>query len=121
MAEVRGVNYDIGYLQPKPLQPVPVSQPFNPGVQGVSKDTQSWFDKFVNVASKVFTGLYAGAMGALDIYGRYKAIERGQEPVFTQQPAQQPVVVLGQEIPKNYLIIGGVVLAVIVLLIILRR
>ena len=114
------VNYDIGYIEPKGLMPVPISQPINPAVPNVSKETQSWFDKFANVAGKIFTGLYAGAMGALDIYGRYKAIERGQELTFAEKQQQQPVIILGQEIPRTYLIVGGIVLAV-VLLVLLRK
>jgi hypothetical protein len=111
------VQYDIGYLQPRGLQPVPIAQP---GLAvPVSQKNQDWLDKVGNVIGKVFTGLYTGAMGALDIYGRYKAIERGQEPI--KQPEQpQPIVVMGQEIPRQYILIGLILLLIVVLFLVFR-
>jgi hypothetical protein len=112
------VQYDIGYIQPRGLQPVPIAQPSLAVPR--STQTQNWLDKVGDVVGKVFTGLYTGAMGALDIYGRYKAIERGQEPILKQPEQPQPVVVMGQEIPKQYVLIGLILLLIVVLFLVFR-
>jgi hypothetical protein len=113
------VQYDIGYLQPRGLQPVPIAQPSL--AVPVSQKNQDWLDKVGNVVGKIFTGLYTGAMGALDIYGRYKAIERGQEPILANQPEKpQPIVIMGQEIPRQYVLIGLILLLIVGLLLVFR-
>ncbi|MEM5831354.1 MAG: hypothetical protein QXO40_04080 [Candidatus Aenigmatarchaeota archaeon] len=107
------VKDDLGYIEPKPLQPVPVSY----SQQAKTQDQKNWLDKVETVLTKAGTFLYSGAMGALDIYGRYKEIERGS---IKTQPIEKAdsIVILGQEMNKTnfYILIGLIVLVIMLIM-----
>lgn len=120
------VKDDIGYIKPISYQPVPV-QTKPKMVENASKQTQSWWDKVVQYGSQLFTGLYTGAMAGLDIYERYKMIEKGQQTqswseVAKTGPGPGQVVILGQAIDKNLLlIIASVIVLIIILAVFFRK
>ena len=109
------VKHDIGYIEPKgyqtiPIQTIPIKH-FEP-----KRETKDWLDKVGQYAGKLWQGLYIGAMGALDIYGRYKAIERGVSD-FKLSQDEKPVI---QEIDKKYIFLG-LIIATVVLIILIKK
>lgn len=114
------VQYDIGYITPKGFMPVP----YEPKpVQLPDTKSKSWLEKVGGYISKGAQALYVGAMGGLDIYERYKRIERGEQTlpvadgVYTKSvPDTGRIVILGQEMNKTtlFVLIGLVILILLI-------
>lgn len=121
------VKDDVGYVKPISYQPVPTTPTTKKPValENASKDTKSWWDKVVQYGSQIFQGLYVGAQAGLDIYQRYKLIESGK---VTESyipgggvSKEGQIVILGQEINKQYLYIFGALLLVILIIMLIRK
>lgn len=115
---------EVGFVKPMDVKPVPVavSQPIATQQQ---QQTKNWLDKIGEYGSKLLTGLYTGAMAGLDIYERYKMIEKGQPTTTWSEVAKTgtgQVVVLGQSFDKNmlYILLGAVIL-IVVLAILMKK
>lgn len=125
MAIKSGKEADVGFVKPYDVKPVPTPMPVSQPITPQQQQTKTWLDKVVDVGSKLFTGLYTGAMAGLDIYERYKMIERGQPTQTWSEVAKTTgtgqVVILGQTFDKNIIYILAGALILIIILSILRK